>query len=471
MNTKTIEPVHIKFITRFEILIEFSKYLINILTEFNRNTPVKSQPKPEPNKNKIKHDVPSLGDYLFVEKSEYLETSKKVILQVYNLQEHYYNGATHFLSQYYIKSATADIIENYYVFLTSENIIGQMDRLYADLQKVIEEISSLATFKKIMTSKNYQLVDHLLGGGQSELKDDENPFNDNTSLIPSINKMTYNEVVSKYTQLYSDNKIELPTQMLKKQSLCVLCNIPLILFTNDAEERCLKCGYINSLVGTLFDDNQAYNQQNTFIKHKKHNPNNHCSKWLYQLQAKEVKNFPQTIIDVLNKKAIKEYSKDGKVRSMHDLKCCQIRNWLKEIKLATYNNHAPLLRKIITGLNGGAISPPQLSGEEEVRVLTDFSLAVDIFEIICRQDDVLRLFNKPVIRNKLYYPFFLLKILVHHFRGDSRLPGLIECIHLQSSVTLTKDDYLWRLICTELSEKGRPYVYEPTDRTMLISIF
>jgi hypothetical protein len=363
--------------------------------------------------------------------------------------------------------------DDYYRFLISQNLIDQMERTRGFLQEVSNGLESHKNFKDFLSVRGgINTPSFLVPPTRSE---ELTPFDDevfsqhlNTQVLL---RMTFKETVSKYMTLYEDNKLDLPAQVQKNQDICPECSKALELFADDSEKRCIGCGYSEQLVGTLFDDNQFYNQQITCTKHKKHNPNNHCAKWLYQLQAKETKNITAKSIETLNQKAVKEYTRGGVKRSMNDLKCRQIRFWLKETKLAKLNNHAPLLRKIITGLNGDPIVPPQLTPEEEMKILADFSLAIEIFEVLSKKEEVLRLFNKPAIRNKLYYPFFLLKILLKHLRGDPRLPKLIECIHLQSSVTLTKDDHLWKMICTEMRKRGKKYNYEPTDRTILADVF
>jgi hypothetical protein len=477
---KSLEPVHIKFITKFEILTELGRYLSSVLIHFKEFAEQTGQQNSVASRAKR---LPKFAEYWVPAPSNPLNSVeadlRKYIQKVQNIQDHYYDAATPLLSNYYSlvdrQIETSVSVENakteeYYLFLSSENLIDQMERVRQELQAVSWNLSSSALFKSFMQRCG--------GTNRPEfftfLNQSDNPFSPVPAVlnIPvALLKMSFEETISKYTSRYEENKIDLPSVSQRKSQSCPYCHDLLILFADDSEMRCDHCGFIDVLCGTLFDDNQFYNQQITCTKHKKHNPNLHCAKWLYQIQAKEVKTIPTKAIEIINQRAIKEYTRGGVQRDMCDLKCRQVRLWLKELKLAKLNNHSALLRKIITGLNGQAKSPPQLSNEEEQRILNDFSMAVDIFEMLSKKDEVLRLFNKPVIRNKLYYPFFLLKILIHHLHDDSRLTGLLECIHLQSSITLTKDDQLWKMICHEMTKHGKKYTHEPTNRTMLIDIF
>ncbi len=62
-------------------------------------------------------------------------------------------------------------------------------------------------------------------------------------------------------------------------------------------------------------------------------------------------------------------------------------------------------------------------------------------------------------------PFGLLKVLCQRLKKDPRLPGLIECIHFQSSNTNIRNDKIYKIIC---EKRNKDYI--PTDRTISIEI-
>jgi Poxvirus Late Transcription Factor VLTF3 like len=464
-----IETTHLKFVARFEVLLELGQYLREVASgwcsEQSRSTwscatvdVVRETIAP----GRLGVWAGSLRPAMGL-----VERVELVIDNVRALKRKYCNVVTPILSDYYssnsIESQT-HATSLYFEFLISQNILGETDCAMSRLEAVVETLESGPGFEEWCKASGDRGVCDV-GGPVVE----DSPFARQEVVLSIRGSGTFASVVGKYIGIYRNNCIALPPTPANSGRMCPFCREVLALFPDDSEMRCEKCGYVETLWGTLFDDSQIFNQQITCTKHKKHSPNAHCMKWLNQLQAKENKTIPQKAIDILNHEAVSKYTCNGVRRSMDDLKCWQIRAWLKEKGqgLSKLNNHAPLLRKIITGLNGRAISPPQLKPEEEQLVAADFARIVVIFERISKRPEVLRLLKKTSISNKLYYPFFLLKILTKHLRRDPRLRGLIECIHLQSAATLTKDDLLWREICRELKD----YKYEPTDRTMLIDIF
>ena len=189
-----------------------------------------------------------------------------------------------------------------------------------------------------------------------------------------------------------------------------------------------------------------------------------------QIQAKENKAFAEAELDKLNAKAKLFYTKNGRLRSMHSMKCKNIRDWLKELDLTGYNQHAPLLRKIVTSQNGTSIVPPQLKFEEEQRILVLFSQAMDIYDEF--MEEKMANSSKKSRSNKPYYPYVLFKILCIVLPPGRRQRGLIECIHLQSDGTLKNHDMIWEEICVRMQKRGeKDFKYQPTDRTVLIDGF
>jgi hypothetical protein len=494
-SVKAIEPTHVKFTARFDILIDLANYLREILKQYKRYIAAGGCDRHEITKRKPrKPRVATRNRGMAVKKTPILQPAK--FAEFWNLNEplrsgdkniqhfedevtgilsranilrrRYFDGTSAVLYQYHKQNIKET--SEFYHFLISENLLDQLNKIKIDLQSTIEEIEEDKYFVGFLSSE-IGVNSRILTGLTAEVHS-EDPFSDiHDAAFQNIGnnalaKMSFKETLQKFISLYDENRPDIPGLVIKNNNSCPQCKEALVLFSDDSEKRCDKCGYIELLPGTLFEDSQFYNQQITCTKHKKHNPTLHSAKWLHQILAKENKMIPSEAIDVINQRAIKEYTRTGVKRSMIDMKCRQVRIWLKNAGLAKLNNHAPLIRKIITGLNGEPVVPPQPTPEEELRMLNDFSQAIEVFERLIKKEEVLRLFNKLSIRNKVYYPFFWLKILMHILRGDPRLEGIIECIHLQSSATLTKDDLLWKMMCEEMDG----YTYEPTDRTILIDI-
>ena len=479
-NTKSLEPTHLKFIARLDSLVDLGTYVREVLKLFNLYSPngmkkikqKKKAPKkasvPQPAKFAefwgLKASAPPSG---YESTDSLVKKLENVLCRIHSLQERYFDIASPILSGYYDSHSEARIDTNeFYHLLTSDNLIDKIEQVRSKLHLVVSELESCSNFVEFLVLKD-KLNNLILSSCQrsSNIWTDESLFQGISDQL--FAKISFKETVQKLKSIYDENKPELPGLAIKNNNICPQCKENFVLFPDDSENRCEKCGFVDVLPGTLFEDSQFYNQQITCAKHKKHSFAVHGMKWLYQIQAKENKTVSQATIDILNKRAIKEYTRSGVKRNMAGMKCRQVREWLKATGFPKLNNHAPLIRKIITGLNGEPVSPPQLLDEEEQLLLGDFNMAIAAFDELSKDEEILRIFNKCKISNKVYYPFFWLKILMHRFKRDPRLYGLIECIHLQSASTLTKDDLLWQKMCPRMNK----YVYEPTDRTMLIDIF
>ncbi|MEM3062831.1 MAG: hypothetical protein QW303_04725, partial [Nitrososphaerota archaeon] len=326
--------------------------------------------------------------------------------------------------------------DQYHTFIISSNILNRLKSCLYSLQQL--RIPGKFTEKQI-EKLGFRIPDPIINAGITA-------------------------VIHHFVQLYNEQTIINEINQ-KNIDECEECGGSMILFPESSEMRCNQCGYVYILHGTLFDDNQFYNQQGTLSKRKRHNPNIHCEKWLNQIQACENKIIDNIKIKKIDKLAVQEYTKGGKLRPMDNLSCEQIRKWLKKLNFTELNNHAALLRKIITGLHGKPVAPPLLTNEERWEILHDFSRAMAIYEEVIKDQELLFQCGKSKIHNKFYYPFCLAKILSYRLKGDPRLKELLRCIHFQSDSTLIKNDKTWKKICEHPDMDN--YIYEPTDPALL----
>lgn len=199
------------------------------------------------------------------------------------------------------------------------------------------------------------------------------------------------------------------------------------------EYVCRKCGVSEKLYGVIFDDDQHGYQDGQRSKHSSHDPIKHCKVWLDRIQAIENKVIDQDVIDRVKKKIWQDNIWADQIT------CATIRRVLKKVKLTVYNDHVPLIRRIITGY-----APPLLTEQERRVVYMDFSLATDIYNGIKPSDKV----NCP------YNPYFLYRILERRINGadQSRKKQILECIHLQSHETTTEHSKIWDVIAQRMEE-------------------
>lgn len=219
-----------------------------------------------------------------------------------------------------------------------------------------------------------------------------------------------------------------------------LCGNKMIIQSNTSELLCIKCGYVHTLIGSVFEDSQFFNQEGNRYKHGSYDPNRHCKFWIERIQAKE-----NTIIDKSYIEKIEKCIKRDKIENIKNISVKQFRLYLKQTNLSKLNDHIPLIKKIITGY-----IPPQLNHSELHLLFNYFDKATKTYETI-----------KPSTKkNSLYYPFLLYKLLEIIISDENKKNGLLNCIHLQSYETLIDNDKIWAEIC----KHNKEFVYKPTNK-------
>lgn len=217
------------------------------------------------------------------------------------------------------------------------------------------------------------------------------------------------------------------------------CGSQLQVYPKTSELICDGCGAVTALCGALFDDNPVYVQEGSRVKHGKYDTSRHCRFWIERIQALENIEIDAKCVTALTMCMEREGLSDK------TLMCSHIRSYLKETGNTQYNDHIPLLRKIITGY-----TPPQLT-REELRILYNlFDKSIGIFDIV----------KHPGKSNNIYYPYIIYKILDHILQKGQRKKEILQCIHLQSRETLIANDNIWILICKHL----RVVLFVPTIR-------
>lgn len=244
--------------------------------------------------------------------------------------------------------------------------------------------------------------------------------------------------IETYLQKYNSSTIQTRLKDIHYDT-CV-CGVKMKIHSESSKLICEECGRVVVLYGTVFEDTQFYNQEGQRSKHGCYDPSRHCKFWVLRIQAKENADIPKKCLD-----SVLYCIKRDNITDRRKLMCTQIRLYLKETKNTEYNDHIPLIRKILTG-----VVPPQLVRKELIRLYNLFDKAVTAFETI-----------KPKGKsNTMYYPYIIYKILDLIIENSTRKRRILECIHLQSRDTLIVNDNLWESICNELPD----LTYKPTDR-------
>jgi hypothetical protein len=260
----------------------------------------------------------------------------------------------------------------------------------------------------------------------------------------NVNKNSLDKFFKKIYQLinqYKKTKLIYSIENIE-YDICS-CGQKMIIQANTSELLCTKCGTIHTLIGSVFEDSQFYNQEGNRYLHGTYDPNRHCKFWVDRIQAKE-----NTIINDSIIEKIKQCIKKDKIENLKNISIDQFRIYLKQIKLSKLNDHIPLIKKIITGY-----IPPQLTHKELHLLFNYFDKATKIYTTI-----------KPKEKsNSLYYPFLIWKILDLIIEDKQKKKELLSCIHLQSYETLIDNDKIWYQIC----KHNDKFIYKPTDKSIL----
>lgn len=261
--------------------------------------------------------------------------------------------------------------------------------------------------------------------------------------------------IQRILDIYPRNGIENIAEK-KEESLeyCIVCNNTVSVDSTRSELHCndQECGAVRLLVGTMFEDNNFYNQEGNKSKSGTFNPNRHFQFWWVHLLAREPEEEIGTRNDVNNQYGEQLLANIRRIiirdnRILQLLTVMDIRNMLRELGKSSLNKNIPLIMKKLTG-----IGPPQIPDSISVKIENLFSKSIEIAERIRNNGRV----------NRNYYPYYIYKILDHVLpKNDIINRRVMFYIYIQSKETVESNDEDWELICNELEE----IPYTPTDRT------
>lgn len=359
-----------------------------------------------------------------------IETNHNNILEKFNIVD----NAINLIKKKYEKDINVIFINRY----------NYISKLYKDVENLYN-LESVSILTKYYDEKKSKLNDinieynRLLTHGGYNAK-----LNQCIKFVIDIKLFISNKYKKKDVDLIclinKFNSLPIYTILNKKKYDICKCGMTMKVFSNISELICPNCGNIYTLYGIAFEDTQFYNQEGNRTKHGSYDPSRHCKFWVDRIQAKENTNINKKCIELI----IKCIKRDG-IKDSRRLLCSHIRRYLKEIHYTEYNDHVPLIRKLITG-----IVPPQLRPNELRKLYNLFDKSINAFNI-----------TKPSNKsNTIYYPYIIYKILNIIISNNIRKRKILECIHLQSRDTLISNDILWEKVCELVTELK----YKPTNR-------
>lgn len=321
--------------------------------------------------------------------------AEKIII----LKNDYNLGSIHILINYYNNKDNKiklNLLNKFHNFINYENFVSRIDRIVLEIKNYINSVTLEYNIKKIL--------DHIIY-----------LFN-NFTVHTLINKVDYNKCEC-------DNKMDIDA--------------------NISSMICKKCGLLMEITGAIFEDDQLFYQEGKRIKHGSYDPAKHCKFWIERIQACENTDIPTDIID-----NIKKLIRLDKIKNKNSITCNMIRKYLRQLNNSKYNEHIPLIHKLITG-----IMPPQLTDNELQLINIHFDKVINIYDQI-----------KPINKtNCPYHPYFIYKIIEQILKPNIhriRKIQILSYIHLQSRETLIYNDIVWKNICDKIPE----FTYTPTDK-------
>jgi predicted RNA-binding Zn-ribbon protein involved in translation (DUF1610 family) len=204
--------------------------------------------------------------------------------------------------------------------------------------------------------------------------------------------------------------------------LCSACGVVMELMPESSQIVCPDCKNIEIFVGGNVRDEY---ERKTRITHE---PLRHYKTWIRTIQALEETKISH-VVDVLRVTLARD-----NVKINSNIRYHSVRKYLKEIKMTQYNRNIPKIMRELIG-----IAPPRLSSAEYDAATTYFINIISIYdEMHAGEADT----------NRLYYPYFIYKILEWMFRANPEKLKIIDYIHLQSTGTSNKHDAIFKQICS-----------------------
>ena len=199
-----------------------------------------------------------------------------------------------------------------------------------------------------------------------------------------------------------------------KITKCTNCNSDI-----DNNAICNTCG-MECLYSDIIRIEEKYmkNYSCSFSRvPNRHNPYKYCKNWLLLLQGKESVNISSENFDKVVGLAKQWLDQNANV----ELSCPVIRNWLKRLSLSKYNPNVTWLRKQIESACNIQGHSYELTDDEMNQTLNYFSEISKQFISIKQDPEILCVLERKNLRNILYYPFIIVKILSHIIQDKTRL--------------------------------------------------
>lgn len=212
--------------------------------------------------------------------------------------------------------------------------------------------------------------------------------------------------------------------------MCEECNVEQHMIYNEGIYVCPKCARADNCIieSEMTNYKDPMVEKTTFPYDRK----NHFKEWVSQLQAKESKEIPQEVFDLI-KCELKKYRK----KKLCYTEIEYMKGILKKLKLSAYYDHVFYIISVIN-----KEPPPNIDRDAEETLYKMFDLIQDPFERHCPKNRI----------NFISYGF----ILNRFFQLIGKLEYMRYFPLLKSRTKQRQQDLIWRNICKDLGWKYYP---------------
>lgn len=323
---------------------------------------------------------------------------------------------------YKINETKKEILEIENKIYKIENNFELVDYIYSALP-FIEKFNE--ENKELEEDKNSQ--EH---GEHGEHEDQEKQKINMMDFINKTGQLNKGSDYQKYVDVCIHNRCYIPEEQQNNSDICELCKeySDFVLDYKCALRICNSCG--NSVSFIEGNENSLYYSDTTQMENItqpfSYQRRNHFKEWLYQLQAKEVTQIPDIVIELLLLEIKKE-----RITNIDEINSEKIKRYLKKLKLNKYYEHIPNIISKITD------KPPlNINAEFEKTLLELFDKIQKPFDKHCPKTR----------KNFLNYSYTL-----HKF---CQLLGKNEYLMyfplLKSREKLFEQEKIWKNICADL---------------------
>ena len=329
---------------------------------------------------------------------------------------------------YKINETKREIVEIEDKIYKIENNFELVDYIYSALPFIEkfteEEVEQNKTVKKEDQEEQKEQED------QEDQELEEKHKINMTDFINKTGKLNKGSDYQKYVDVCIHNRCYITEEQQIKSNICELCkeHSEFVLDYKCALRICSSCG--NSVPFIEGNENSLYYSDTTQMENItqpfSYQRRNHFKEWLYQLQAKEVTQIPDIVIELLLLEIKKE-----RITDIDDINSEKIKRYLKKLKLNKYYEHIPNIISKIT-------DKPALNidAEFEKTLLELFDKIQKPFEKHCPKSR----------KNFLNYSYTLHKFC--QLLGKNEY--LIYFPLLKSREKLFEQEKIWKNICADL---------------------